>query len=140
MPSKGLRSGGGFTTVYEKDLIAEKMDKNALIISNRWFPAANLDYYVARPLGLNLLAIGPLDQIHKYNWINDDRGGFSLGMEAYYITTSRDFTDPNTLYKNYFESIEPAGTFPIDRCGNTVMNVFVYRMKGMKLMPGNESE
>jgi len=61
-------------------------------------------------------------------------------MDTYYITTSRDFTDPNTLYKNYFESIEPAGTFPIDRCGKTVMNVFVYRMNGLKLIPGAESE
>jgi hypothetical protein len=132
--------GEGFTEIFEKDLIARRMDKNAVIISNRWFPAANLDYYVARPLGLKLLAIGGLEQIHKYYWINKDRGGFSLGMEAYYITTSRDFTDPNKIYKSYFESIEPAGIFPISRCGNHVMNVFVYRMQGMKRIPGTEIE
>ena len=128
--------GEGFTEILEKDLIARRMDKNAVIISNRWFPAANLDYYVARPLGLKLMAIGPLEQIHKYHWINKDRGGFSLGMEAYYITTSHDFTNPNSLYVNYFESIEPAGTFPVSRCGKHVMNVFVYRMQGMKKVPG----
>ena len=127
--------GEGFTKIFEKDLIARKMDKNAIIISNRWFPAANLDYYVARPLGLKLLAIGPLEQIHKYHWINKERGGFLLGMEAYFITTSRDFTDPNGIYKPYFESIEPAGTIPITRCGKHVMNVFVYRMQGMKHIP-----
>ncbi|NOX47459.1 MAG: glycosyltransferase family 39 protein [Chlorobi bacterium] len=130
----------GFTKIFEKDLIARRMGENAVIISNRWFPAANLDYYVARPLGLNLLAIGDLGQIHKYHWINKDRGGFSLGMEAYYITTSRDFTDPNTLYKNYFESIEAAGEFPISRCGKHVMNVFVYRMQGMKRIPDSRLE
>ena len=132
--------GEGFTAIFEKDLIAEKMDRDAAIITYRWFPAANLDYYVAQPIGLKLLAIGPLEQIHKYYWINQDRGGFSLGMDAYYITTSRNFTDPNTLYKNYFESIEPAGDFPIIRCEKTVMNVFVYRMKGMKLIPKLKTE
>ncbi len=126
----------GFAAIFEKDLIARKMDRDAAIVTYRWFPAANLDYYVARPLGLNLLTIGSLDQIHKYHWINQDRGGFSLGMDAYYITTSRDFTNPNNLYKDYFESIEPAGNFPVIRCGKTVMNVFVYRMKGMKKVPG----
>ncbi|RLD59601.1 MAG: hypothetical protein DRJ05_06170 [Bacteroidetes bacterium] len=132
--------GEGFTKLIEKDLIDRKIDENVVIISNRWFPAANLDYYVARPLGLKLLTIGPLNQIHKYHWINRDRGGFSLGMDAYYITTSRDFTDPNPLYENYFETIEPAGDFPIERCGKTVMNVFVYRMKGMKCLPESGSD
>lgn len=129
----------GFTAIFEKDLIERNMERDAAIVSYRWFPAANLDYYVAHPLGLNLLVIGSLNQIHKYHWINQERGGFSLGMDAYYITTSHDFTDPKTLYRDYFESIQLAGNFPITRCGKTVMNVFVYRMKNMKRLPGNDS-
>jgi len=125
----------GFATIFEQDLIERNMDRYATIVSHRWFPAANLDYYVAQPHGLNLLAIGSLNQIHKYHWINQERGGFSLGMDAYYITTSHDFTDPKTLYGDYFESIQLAGSFPITRCGKTVMNTFVYRMKGLKQLP-----
>lgn len=125
----------GFTKIVEKDMIARKMDEDAVIISQRWFPAANLDYYAARPLGMKLLAMGPINQIHKYYWINQQRGGLVPGLDAYYITTSRDFTDPNIIYNDYFHSIESAGTFPVNRCGKKIMNVFVYRLKGLKRIP-----
>ena len=38
-----------FRDIYFDDLIEDRMKKDAVIISHRWFPAANLDYYVARP-------------------------------------------------------------------------------------------
>jgi hypothetical protein len=109
-----------------------KMDSSAVMISYRWFPAANLDYYVARPLKIRLLAIGSLERIHKYAWINQIRGGFRKGTDAYFLTSSRDFKDPVSLYKNYFAEIYPADTIPILRNGKIVKNVFVYHLKDLK--------
>jgi len=117
----------------EKDL--KNIDPLSPVISHRWFPAANIDYYVARPLGIKVLALGSLEGIHKYAWINQDRGGFSMGMDAWYVTLSRDFRDPEPMYRPYFEEVELAYTIPIQRNGKHVMNAFVYYLKNMKVVP-----
>jgi hypothetical protein len=121
--------------VYTDDIISGAMNEGTPIISYRWFPAANLDYYVAQPQGLNVFAIGGLDRIHKYAWINNSRGGFQLGMDGYFITTSRDFADPNELYSDYFNEIQPIDTILVVRGGNVAMYAFYYRLKGLKKVP-----
>ena len=74
-----------------------KIKKNAVfgnspsIISFRWFPAANLDYYVASPLGIKLTTMGKLSDIHEFYWINKVRGELKKDESAYFLCTSRDF-------------------------------------------------
>jgi len=109
------------------------MPKGAPIITHRWFPAANLDYYVARQTGKKVLAYGPLQSIHKYHWINEIRGGFHEGMDAYYITTSRDFKDPNEIFGDLFEEIDSGFPFPIYRGGKVAGYGFIYRLRGSKM-------
>ncbi len=131
--------GEKFSNIVERDKKQNLIDTNAVIISYRWFPAANLDYYVARQLNKKVLAIGSLERIHKYAWINKKRGGFNKGMDAYFITTSRDFKSPYDLYENYFEKIEPADTIPIIRSGKNVKNFFVFRMIGLQRIPAKQN-
>jgi hypothetical protein len=125
---------------FERIITAEKELENiklqSPVISHRWFPAANIDYYLARPLGINVLGLGSLDGIHKYAWMNDERGGFSKGMDAWYITVSRDFRDPLPMYGTFFSKVELAYTIPVKRNGKHVLNAFVYYMKDMKKLPG----
>ncbi|MDD4598742.1 MAG: glycosyltransferase family 39 protein [Lentimicrobiaceae bacterium] len=122
----------GFKPVYEQDTTSGRMSKEAVIIQQRWFPAANLDYYVARPLGITLLTLADLERTHKYAWITQYRGGFHLGMDAYYFSSSYEFSDPNGLYAEYFTSIEPPDTIPVYRNGLLVEYHYVWRMKGMR--------
>ncbi len=126
-----------FREIYIRDIENKNMDSASAILSYRWFPAANLDYYVARPLDINVKAIGTLERIHKYAWINNYRGGFGLGEDDYFITDSRDFKDPNELYNEYYKEIIPSDTIPIQRNGKTVKYVFVYRLKDLKKIPEN---
>jgi hypothetical protein len=121
-----------FTAVKYK---AEKdglIMKNAPIISWRWFPAANIDFYIARPKGMKVLALGKFEDIHKYAWLNKARGGFQTGMDGWFICTSRDFKDPVELYGACFDTIKIVDTLSIFRSGKHVMNAFVYRMKSLK--------
>ncbi|MFA8449120.1 MAG: ArnT family glycosyltransferase [Bacteroidales bacterium] len=121
---------------YRLDAIAKgDMPKDAPIISYKWFPLANLDYYVARPLKMRTLAIGQLQDIHKYAWINRIRGGFSEGMDAWYITTSRNFKSPVDIYKPYFQEINIVDTIQIYRGGQIEKRAFVYELKDMKKIP-----
>lgn len=118
-----------FAELVAKDQAAGWMSDSAVIVSRKWFPAAHLDYYVASPLNMKLLAICPVNEIHKYAWINKIRGGLPVGTDAYYLTTSIHYREPNDFYRHFFRTIEPAATLPIYRSGKLVKNVFVFRLK-----------
>lgn len=108
---------------------------NSPFISSRWFPAANIDYYLAAPNGMKVLGLGSLDALHKYMWMNEERGGFHMGMDAWFLTISRDFRDPMRMYGPWFEEVELAYTVPVYRNGKHVMNAYFYYLKGLKKMP-----
>lgn len=127
----------GFEDILNDDISAGIIDDEVILISKKWFPAAHLDYYVARPLKMKLLCIGSLDQIHKYAWINIDRGGFRLGMDAYYITTSH-FNRPPDEMIDYFEHIEMHKKIPVYRSGKIVKYAFVYLLKDLKKIPSDQ--
>ncbi|MCF8235171.1 MAG: glycosyltransferase family 39 protein [Bacteroidales bacterium] len=127
--------GGKFENIHQQQVKENLMQQHADIISYRWFPAANLDYYVAHPTGLQVKAIGKLDRIHKYAWINRFRGGFKSESDAYYFTESRDYKDPYALYGDYYEEIIPLDTIAITRGDRTVKYFFLYKLKDMKKLP-----
>ncbi len=125
-------------TLFENDIAEGIMPQDAPILSWRWFPAAHLDFYVAQKNHKVVKAIGKLERIHKYAWINQIRGGFHLGMDAYFITFSNDFEDPKIKMKPYFEIVGNPDTIPIIRAQKTVKEAYIYRLKNMKSIPTNE--
>ncbi len=127
---------GRLSERYEK---SGEMPVHAPIISWRWFPAANLEYYAARTSGRYVLVSGDLDAAHNYARVNRIHGGFRLNSDAWYITSSRDFRDPLLLRPLYFQQILAPDTIRIDRCGKTAFYFFVYRMKDLQSKPGEET-
>jgi hypothetical protein len=127
--------GEKFADFREKKIAEGVMSETDGIVANQWFPLANLDYYVARPLGMRVMGLGWPEQLHKYLWINKERGGFQLGESYWFLTDSRYLKDPKELYQWYFEEIELVGTIPIERCGKHAKNVFIYTCKGLTTMP-----
>jgi hypothetical protein len=126
--------GSEFTQILQRDRESGYFNSE-YIISHRWFPAANLDYYAGFPNDIKVLGLGYISAIHKYYWINQKRGGFDLGMNAYCITTSHNYSDPYEDFSQFFSRIEPSDTLHIKRNGKHVMNVFIYRLKDMKQLP-----
>lgn len=108
------------------------IDKGSPIFTFRWFPAANYDYYVARPLGRKVYALGELERIHKYQWINRIRGGMKKDDDAYYIALSDDYEDPVALYGKLFELVLPSDTIVITRGRDTIRKAYVYRLINLK--------
>ncbi len=121
--------GEKFAEVKRKAEADGVITVDAPIISWRWFPAANIDYYVARPLGLQVFALGSLGDIHKYEWINKLRGGLRPGTDAWFICTSRDFHDPSEMCGRYFRETAILDTIPVYRGKTHVMNAFIYKVK-----------
>ena len=129
-----------FATLREEKIAEGVMHEEDGIVADEWFPLANLDYYVARPLGMRVMGIGYLEKLHKYVWINEERGGFRKGEDFWFLTDSRYYKRPEALYPGGFESIELIDTLTIERCGKPCKNFFVYACKGLIYMQPTVSE
>ena len=81
------------------------------------------------------MGLGWPEFLHKYLWINDERGGFHLGENYWFLSDSRYMKDPKTTYQWYFKEIELIGVIPIERSGKTVKNFFVYSCKNLCAQP-----
>jgi 4-amino-4-deoxy-L-arabinose transferase-like glycosyltransferase len=123
-----------FTTIKNKAERGNSIQKNAPIISKRWFPAANIDYYIAHPNNTFVLGWGKLERIHKYAWINQERGGFSKGMDVWYITLDNDYMSPS-FGEKYFEETVASDTISIIRSGEVVNKAFIYIFKNLQKIP-----
>ena len=132
----GWRQLGEKFADFREQKIAEGMMKaEDGIVANQWFPLANLDYYVARPLGMKVMGLGWPEFLHKYLWINEERGGFHLGESYWFLSDSRYMKDPKETYQWYFKEIEEVGIIEIDRCGKPAKNFFVYTCKELTDLP-----
>mgnify|MGYP002853632336 CR=1 FL=1 len=130
--------GEEFGKLREKSVNEGAIDEDCGIIAHKWFPLANLDYYVARPLGMKAFGLGQINDIHKYHWINELRGSLQPGSDYWYITDSHYYNEPNAMYDAYFEDITLIDTITIDRCGKPAKNFFVYKCTDLKKLPANE--
>ncbi|WP_299839584.1 glycosyltransferase family 39 protein [uncultured Tenacibaculum sp.] len=96
------------------------------IITNRWYPAAHIDYYIARPNKMKVYGVGTLKDIHKYYWINKQYP--ALENRVLYITDSRNFKNPYKLYSKEYSKIEMLETVPIIRGNHIVKYIFLYEL------------
>ncbi len=129
-----------FAALREEKIAEGLMNEEDGIVADEWFPLANLDYYVARPLGMKVMGIGWPHNLHKYLWINEKRGGFQKGENFWFLSDSHYFKRPEALYPGGFESIEFIDTITIERCGKPAKNFFVYACKGLIYMQPTVSE
>lgn len=130
------QAGEKFAEIHAEEVAKGEMQANDPIIGHKWFPTASFHYYVARPLGLDVLGYGALDDIHKYLWTNDEVGGFKKGRNYWYLADSHFFLDPKEIYKytNFLE-IKQVAIIPIERNGKVVRNIFVYECQYLVYVP-----
>ena len=108
-----------------------KGDKPTLI-SHRWFPAAHFDRYLCQPYGYRLLAFNRLERIHKYAWINLERGGLRNGEDAVALELSDQQYQPCEKYSQWFESCEAMGEVYLKRGDKRVRRLTFFRMKNFR--------
>lgn len=124
--------GEQFGEVNKKYVQLKIMPEDAPILTFRWFPAANLDYYVASQMPKKVYSLGTLERIHKYYWIDKARGDLQKGSDAWYIAFSFEFKDPHDRYGLLYDSIVPCDTLKIYRAGNLAWEAYVFRLYGLK--------
>lgn len=131
---------GDFAKVRNEKIVQGLMKETDGLVSENWFPLSNIDYYVANPLGINAYGLGNLEKIHKYLWINEIRGGLQIGNDYWFLTNSRDYKNPNDVFKGMFSEIITADTIEITRCGKPAKRYFVFLLKDLKTKPYSLSD
>ena len=124
-----------FEDIREEMIDGGIMKESDGMVALKWYPLANLDYYVAYPLGIDMYGFRDPAEIHKYAWINKERGGLKLGDDYWFLTESFDYYEPDKYLKPYFKNIIPLDTINIERCGKTAKYVFVYKLDDLKKIP-----
>lgn len=99
---------------------------NRTLLSQDLYQSAHIDYYLARHTDQKLIVFGELKDVHKYAWINAERGYLKAGEDALYITNSRAYRSEDLL-KPHFENFELVAQLPIKRGGKLAEYFFVFK-------------
>ena len=82
-----------FEQIYTANKSMENHSDRTVVLSNKWFPLAHIEHYVAGPLRLPVFASGSLEDIHQYKWINEEQGGMQDSVSVYVIIPSNYYFD-----------------------------------------------
>lgn len=127
-----------FEQIRARDIENKSMKSTDAILVHNWFPAGHLYYYVAMPLDMRLIAEGKLTDIHKFAWLNLAQQPLKIGEDAYYISPSNNFIDPNNLYADLFKEIKLRKVLE-QRRGNKIIRFWnIYQLKNAKVTIGNK--
>lgn len=107
-------------------IILEKNLGNYQIVSDNWYPASHIDYYIASLLKMNVYVLGDISKKHKYHWINQKNK--LLKNKVLYVTDSRNYKDP-ILFKKEYPVAKLLNIIEIKRNNVSVKNVFLYLLE-----------
>jgi hypothetical protein len=108
-------------------------NSDILFISHNWFPSAHFDHYIARPLGIPLLAAGDLHAVHKFAWINSIRNPAQKPSQIFYLTDSRNYKEPREALGPASVVSLPPIILPIKRNNEVVKNIFLFKVENLSM-------
>ena len=124
--------GTQFDSLYRQDLQSGIMKPHAFLISDKWFPAANLDFYVSSPHQIPIFATGKLVDIHHYAWLNKERQALQIGEDAYFVYPTNYANAPKEALKKYFEQVDSTVSIPQFRSGIHARDFVITRLHHYK--------
>ena len=124
-----------FKQLIERDSKEGVMNDKSPILVSKWFPAGHILFYTARPIQKKVIAIGGLEDVHKFAWLNQDQPSLKLGQDAYFIQPSNLPFNPTNLILPYFEKMGTTDSIQIEQRGVVLRKFFVYRFKNCQKIP-----
>ncbi len=104
-----LNGWGRFSKEFQPWLAEQersgKIPQNLPIVSNKWYPAAHIEYYVATPIQRPVLGVGNAEHLHHYAWLNRLRPRLEAGDSALCIVPSN---YPMIMENTFLQSFESA--------------------------------
>jgi hypothetical protein len=124
-----------FKQLIEQDNKEGIMKDKSPILVSKWFPAGHILFYTARPIQKQVIAIGAIEDVHKFAWLNQDQASLQLGQDAYFIQPSNLPFDPTNLILPYFEKMGKTDSIQIQQRGVVLRKFFVYRFENCQKIP-----
>ncbi len=125
-------AGKAFAGFYEDEKGKGLIPGGTPVVAYKWFPAAHLDYYFCKPLGIELIGMGSTSDLHHYQWMNEWRAPKASLAKAYCVVPSNVTDDAKTRYAPYYEKIDLVNTIEQRRGGKICRYFRVYRLQGWK--------
>lgn len=119
-----------FQKIVQKEEQSGIMKKDAVIISNKWFTAAHIDFYIAMPMKKDIIAIGDTIDIHQYAWLNNERKKLQPGNDAWCIVPSENYFDVIKIYAPLFTTVLARIIIQQKRNGKVCRIFYIYELKG----------
>jgi len=127
--------------LYNWDDFAQKLNttidsvcdgQNIPLISHKWFPAAHLDFYLAKRHNKTLFGLGAVQDVHQYLYLNKKRQYNSDSEHVIYIALSTQYASPNYLIKDFpYQNLE--AVVPQYRGGEIVRIAYLYKLSKVSL-------
>jgi hypothetical protein len=124
-----------FKDLVVKDVKVNTMKAKSPILVSKWFPAGHILFYTARPIQKQVVAIGALEDVHKFAWLNEMQKGLEIGQDAYFIQPSNLPYNPTNLVLPYFEKMGKTDTIRVQKRGVLLREFYVYRFKNCQHLP-----
>ncbi|MBY0434072.1 MAG: glycosyltransferase family 39 protein [Cyclobacteriaceae bacterium] len=121
--------GNEFKTWFENQVKEGALSPDIAIVSHKWFPAAHLDFYVAAPVGKQVVGVGDLTDLHQYFWLNEKRALLQKGASALCVAPSNYTINLQENFAAYFESVKPVKTISVNRSGEQTRTFTIYLLE-----------
>ncbi|MDB5251539.1 MAG: glycosyl transferase family protein [Flaviaesturariibacter sp.] len=130
---RGWREAGvAFGAIHRAEFAAGRMPAKAAIVSQKWFPAAHLDYYFCRPLDIPLIGLGSETDLHQYAWSNGWRLPAAGIDSAYAVVPSHLAYDPRETFGAYYERVDSVAAIRESRGGKPTRTFTIYELRGWR--------
>lgn len=126
-----------FDTIRQEDIERGFMRKTDPIVVNKWFPGGHILYYIGEPLHVPVIGVGNLLDLHKFAWLNLREGYLGKGGNAYFITSSDYFKDPDIEYYGDFKRITLVRKIAQERSGIVARYWYIYHLDDAAKKLGN---
>jgi hypothetical protein len=121
--------GSEFRNWYAEEIKQGTISSDIKFISNNWFPASHIEYYVTRQLQKPIIGVGNLRDLHHFKWLNEYRDSLRTNENAIVIQPSNWGFDVKQAYGDKFQSIKLLRTFEQKRSGSLVRLIHVYYLQ-----------
>lgn len=126
------KAGTAFAKIYQTHLANGTIPKGTPVVAHKWFPAAHEDYYFCRPMGIQLIGLGSVLNLHQYAWSNRWRLPEANMNNAFCIVPSNESYSPQEEFSRYYNHIDSVAAIQNWRGGKLTRTFTVFLLHGWK--------
>ncbi len=120
-----------FALLYNDKFPNQLSTNKVPLICNSWW-GAHEEYFFARPLKINMIGLGSVQDLHNYDWKNKKAVQYNTMDTALCIVHSDEFYDPKKVYAPYYTNIDSIATIEVMRNKKPAHKFYIYVLNGWK--------